>query len=69
MTAWIEVDGQRVNIINKQDRGRFLSGFVESNVGAEFALCYRMDMTSPRKDFCARGTVDGSTYVSCIIHL
>ncbi len=57
--AWLEVDGDKVNLYNVQAEGKVVSGWVEAQFGAEVAICYKNEITSLERDLCQRGYADG----------
>lgn len=50
----------KVNIFGQQTEGKVTSGFMESILGKEFALCYKLGMGIPPHDIGTSGLVDGS---------
>lgn len=67
VSAWIEIDGNKVDIFGVIEDGSVNSGWVESTVGKEFVLCYELKMTNPTSDVCVYGVADGSTQVQLIV--
>jgi len=57
--AWIEVDGKRVSHYKSEGDGKEYSAYIESTVGAPWALCYKPLAESPEYDFTVEGWVDG----------
>lgn len=50
--------------------GKVVSGWIESRVGDEVALGFRLEMGRPRFDVDAQGKVDGSESIEpCHAHL
>jgi hypothetical protein len=49
-----------VNVFGQNADGDVVSGFIESTVGKEFVLCYKLEMTTPDKDIRVRASADGS---------
>jgi hypothetical protein len=53
------VDGKRVSHYKVEGDGKEYSAYIESTVGAPWALCYKPLAESPEYDFTVEGWVDG----------
>lgn len=49
-----------MNVFDTNTDGSLASGFIESNVGQEFVLCYKLEMTSAKQDLSVLASADGS---------
>lgn len=59
--AWIEVDGVKAPFYlpDLDIKNKLATTYVESGIGAEIVLCYRLGMGKPHHDIRGVGKVDG----------
>ncbi len=61
--AWLEVGGRKASLYNVKTEGKFVSAYVEAEVGAEVALCSRNEAYKLRHDLGQVAVADGSEQV------
>lgn len=59
VSAWIETNDRPTPIYSPRVHGTHLSGWIESKVGDEFSVCYKLAMEEMRHDLEVEGCVDG----------
>lgn len=58
--AWLTVSGKKAEVFSTNVEGKVVSAWVESNVGDQFELGFRLERGAVGPAFKVSGRVDGS---------